>query len=334
MRAALVTTTCLLIALCAARVSAHDPGLSVLTVAAQRDQLAFRVVVRSLDLPSRRRGDRPSCRGAGVLALVQQGGAARPLAARCRVLDVEHTVFEGELAPPPAGTRALSLALLAELPRGHRTFARLLDARGRVQSERMLVRDHAPLVIAHAPPARASFFWVGVVHIASGLDHLLFLTLLLLGVDRVRRMVQVVTAFTLAHSLTLALATLGWLRLPSPLVEAAIAASIVLVALRSCFAAQLQAERLTITFVFGLVHGLGFASALRELGVSGTSREVVLPLLEFNLGVETGQLAFGALVLPCLLWARHNVWLAGRTPRVVSGMAALVGLAWLLQRTS
>ncbi|HEY6879506.1 MAG TPA: HupE/UreJ family protein [Polyangiales bacterium] len=332
MRAAFAAISGLLIFLCAARAFAHDPGLSMLTVAAERGQLVFRLVVRTVDLPLTRRGDRPGCSGAGVLANVQRADAPA-LAAHCRAVDAEHTAFEGTLPPDRGGTE-LSIALLSELPRGHRTFARVLDTAGRTKSERMLTRDHAPLAIEHAPPVHESFFWLGVVHIATGIDHLLFLTLLLLGVDRVRRMAQVVTAFTLAHSLTLALATLGWVRLPSEPVEAAIAASIVVVGLRSCVAPQVQTERLAVTFLLGLVHGLGFASALRELGVQGTSREVVLPLLQFNLGVEAGQLAFGALVLPCLLWARESAWLAGRTPRLVSGMAALAGLVWLLQRTS
>lgn len=322
-----------LLSLAVGRARAHDPGLSALTVIERADGLSLQLVVRSVDLTLARRDGPRGCLGDGVIAEVQ-AGRAHPVALRCRPLDDAHTMFEGTLTRLGSAPSALSLTLLEELPRGHRTYVRIVDEAGAVQATRMLARAHEPLHVTRGVAAQKSFFVLGLAHIAGGFDHLLFLTVLLIGVDRLRRMVQVVSAFTFAHSLTLALATLGWLRVPAQLVEATIAASIVVVALRSCLGGRAQAERLSITFVLGLVHGLGFASALHDLGVAGERWSIVVPLLAFNAGVEAGQLAFGALAVPLLLWVRRSGWLAGQLPRLLSGLAALAGLAWLLQRTT
>jgi hydrogenase/urease accessory protein HupE len=131
---------------------------------------------------------------------------------------------------------------------------------------------------------------LGVEHILSGWDHLLFVIGLLLLVGYTRRLVATVTAFTVAHSLTLGLSAMGWLTLRAPPVEAAIALSIVLV----CSEAVSQKDSLTrrwpaaVAFAFGLVHGLGFAGALREIGLP--EQHFFVALLTFNLGVEAGQL--------------------------------------------
>jgi hypothetical protein len=200
-------------------------------------------------------------------------------------------------------------------------------------AERLLVRGGPPLQSELTPRTTPSFLVLGVEHIAAGLDHLLFLGVLLLGVRDWRRMALVVSCFTLAHSVTLGLATLGWLQLPSQLVEVAIAASIVLVALRTLASRPRLGERLSATFAFGLLHGLGFASVLRELGVQGASLAVLRPLLLFNLGVELGQLAIGALALPALLYLQRSA-LAAPGTRVLSGLAAAAGLVWLVQRAT
>jgi hydrogenase/urease accessory protein HupE len=131
---------------------------------------------------------------------------------------------------------------------------------------------------------------LGVQHILSGVDHLLFVISLLLLVGFRRRLVGTITAFTVAHSLTLAASALGWLVLRSPPVEASIALSILLVS------AEALRERETLTrrwpamvaFLFGLVHGLGFAGALRDIGLP--EQHMTIALLTFNLGVEAGQL--------------------------------------------
>lgn len=131
---------------------------------------------------------------------------------------------------------------------------------------------------------------LGVEHILGGIDHLLFVLALLFLVGFDRRLVATITAFTLAHSITLALSALGWLALRSPPVEATIALSIVLVASEALHRGQTLSRRwpALVAFLFGLVHGLGFAGALKEIGLP--EQHLWMALLTFNLGVELGQL--------------------------------------------
>jgi hydrogenase/urease accessory protein HupE len=132
---------------------------------------------------------------------------------------------------------------------------------------------------------------LGVEHILSGFDHLLFVLGLLFLVGFNRRLVATITAFTLAHSLTLALSALGWLMLRAPPVEATIALSIVLVAGEALHQRPTLSRRwpALVAFLFGLVHGLGFAGALKEIGLP--QHHLIAALMTFNVGVELGQLA-------------------------------------------
>jgi hydrogenase/urease accessory protein HupE len=131
---------------------------------------------------------------------------------------------------------------------------------------------------------------LGVEHILTGFDHLMFVLALLFLVGFNRRLLLTITAFTLAHSLTLALSALGWLTLRSPPVEATIALSIVLIAGEALHSERTAARRwpALVAFLFGLVHGLGFAGALKEIGLPQNHLSVAL--LTFNVGVELGQL--------------------------------------------
>jgi hydrogenase/urease accessory protein HupE len=146
----------------------------------------------------------------------------------------------------------------------------------------------------------SGYFALGFDHILGGIDHLLFVLALLLLITDVRKLIVAVTAFTIAHSITLAAATLGWVSLPVPPVEAVIALSIVflaseIVARHEGPPTLLQRAPWIVAFAFGLLHGFGFASALREIGLP--EGDVPLALLAFNLGVEAGQLVFVAAVL-------------------------------------
>lgn len=146
----------------------------------------------------------------------------------------------------------------------------------------------------------ATYLRVGFEHILSGFDHLLFVLALAILVRDKRQIVLTVTAFTIAHSITLAAATLGFVELPGPPVEAAIALSIVLIAVEIVNARRGHSSLTArwpwlIAFCFGLLHGLGFAGALAEVGLP--RHAIPLALLFFNLGVEMGQLVFVAVVL-------------------------------------
>jgi hypothetical protein len=177
----------------------------------------------------------------------------------------------------------------------------------------------------------------GVWHIWIGFDHVLFLVSLLLpAVLMARRfapafweVLKVVTAFTVAHSITLALAALGAVTLPSRLVESAIAASVVLAALNNLWP-LVQRGRWLVAFGFGLIHGFGFASVLADLGLPQES--LLLALVGFNLGVEAGQLCIVAAFLP-LAYAMRHTWVYRRMI-VVGGSAVIVLIAalWMVER--
>ncbi len=196
----------------------------------------------------------------------------------------------------------------------------------------------SPLDPAPAPsPAPgvswAGFFKLGVEHILTGYDHLLYLAALILGCTGLRAIVGIVTAFTLSHSLTLALATLGLVNPSSARVEQIIAASIVFVALENLWLRGREPRlRLVVAFVFGLVHGFGFAGLLADLGVGAENGAVVVPLLSFNLGVEVGQLLIILVVLPLLIRARRSPRFVAYAQPAASVCVAAMGLYWLISR--
>ena len=181
-----------------------------------------------------------------------------------------------------------------------------------------------------------SYWTMGTIHILEGFDHLLFLLTLMLIVSGFWPLVKTVTAFTLAHSLTLALATLGLVNIPPAPTEAVISLSILLLAVeavRKNAGGVTLSERYpwVIAFTFGLVHGLGFAGALSEIGVP--QNEVPLALLMFNVGVETGQLMFVAGVALLLAAAKRvarpaEVLATRSAPYAIGGIAAF----WTMQR--
>jgi len=188
----------------------------------------------------------------------------------------------------------------------------------------------------------ASYFQLGFEHILEGWDHLLFVFALIVLVRDPWRLVGAITAFTVAHSITLALATLGWLHVPGPPVEAVIALSIVFLALEILRHKDGQL-RLSeqypwiVCFSFGLLHGLGFAGALSEIGLP--AGDIPAALLAFNIGVEAGQLAFVALVALGLAVLRVLGAFQSRGARdwatTVTGYGiGTVSMYWLIERVS
>jgi hypothetical protein len=191
------------------------------------------------------------------------------------------------------------------------------------------------------------FIGEGVWHVAIGYDHIAFVLLLLLpsvlrpvdgrwqGATRLpqvaREIITIVTAFTIAHSITLALAVTGTVRLPVRPIEIAIAASIAIAAAINLFP-YLSRARLPLAFGFGFVHGFGFANALAEIDASGTT---LLPLLAgFNIGVEMAQLGIVAIVLPLIFHARGTRWYAAGIMPLGSCALGAAGLVWLVQRVA
>jgi len=175
----------------------------------------------------------------------------------------------------------------------------------------------------------ASFVWLGIEHILTGWDHLLFLLVLLLRGGGWLSLFRIVTAFTIAHSVTLALAALDVVTLPDRLVEAVIALSIALVAGENLLFRSLVARRWLVSFCFGLVHGFGFSSVLREVGLP--TKGLVLSLLGFNLGVEIGQGLVVAVALPLLALLRRTRW-EPRVVRLASLATLVVGAVLFVER--
>jgi hydrogenase/urease accessory protein HupE len=179
------------------------------------------------------------------------------------------------------------------------------------------------------PDTFLAFVGLGVEHIVGGIDHLLFLVALLALSTSLWQTVKIVTAFTVAHSVTLSLASLGLVNVPASIVEPLIAASIVWVAVENLVAPAGLGRRWLVAAVFGLIHGLGFASALAELELSRDA--LARALVGFNIGVELGQLAFVVVVMPLLIWGSRP----GRFPRLpqfLSVVVALTGAVWFIER--
>lgn len=181
------------------------------------------------------------------------------------------------------------------------------------------------------PEAHGSFlfFRMGIEHILTGWDHLVFLLGLVLLRAPLRSLVAVVTAFTIGHSLTLALAVSGLVVPSDRLVEPAVALSIVYVGVDN-FLTKDGDRRWRLTLPFGLVHGFGFAGALRALELPRA--ELASALVSFNLGVEVGQLAILVVLVPALVRLRAKAWFEPRVPRVVSAAIVVAGLVWFVAR--
>jgi HupE / UreJ protein len=189
----------------------------------------------------------------------------------------------------------------------------------------------ARLTLAGAGGGRglAGFVALGIEHILTGWDHLLFLLALLLRGGGLLAMVKIVTAFTVAHSVTLSLAVLDVVVLPGRLVEAVIALSIAAVAAENLFARPSVARRWMVSSGFGLVHGFGFSSALRDLGLP--AHGLLLSLFGFNAGVELGQALVVAVAVPALVLLRRTSW-ETRMIRGASTAILVVGLALFVER--
>lgn len=329
----------------AAPAPAHtmSTGLATLTVDGQT--LTYRLLLVPIELPEEARhlflaaaeGDRVSAEK--VVAMLRERVTIRAGERPCRP---GRALVQGS----GAGDARLSLELWLECPVSgelrirddwadvfgshHQTLARI-EGVGATREVAFLpdAREAVIPLGAAAPAGRLGFFRLGVEHILTGYDHMLFLAALLLGGGGWVSLLKIVTAFTLAHSLTLALAALGLVSVSARVIEPLIAASIVWVALENIFRHEAVSRRWVISFAFGLVHGLGFAEALHPLALPAWP--LARALLGFNLGVETGQTLVIALTLPLVLWASGASW-QRRAARLASLAVALIGTVWLVER--
>ncbi|MFD0717305.1 HupE/UreJ family protein [Paenibacillus sp. GCM10027626] len=216
---------------------------------------------------------------------------------------------------------------------GGQTSSAALHGADRTWTMELTADDYAGLEQDSSSNAQAaggwkSFFELGMHHILSGYDHLLFLFSLLIARQSFKQYAALITSFTIAHSLTLTLTVLDIIDVPGWIVEPAIALSICYVAIDNMIRKQMN-YRWVITFLFGLIHGMGFADILKEMEIP--RQNLAVNLISFNLGIEAVQLIIVALILPPLYWL--NRWKYAK-PVLMTGSAAafMFGGIWFVQR--
>jgi hypothetical protein len=297
-----------------------------------------RYALERLTVESISRGDREGCllRPTELLVDEHVDGhyAVLRFAANCRFRPAQLVLHYG---------------LLFDVDPTHRGLLQISS--GKLSQAAVLPRSHPTVAINLQSPQRlqqfAEFVTEGVWHIWKGFDHILFLLTLLFPAVIVYRLgrweprgswresafdvLKVVTAFTVAHSLTLSLAVLDLIHAPSRVVESTIAATVLLGAMNNLLPVVLE-RRWLVAFVFGLVHGLGFASVLADLGLHGAN--LALALVGFNAGVELGQFAIVIVFLPLAVLLRDTVFYRRIFVPVGSGVIGMVAMVWLISRAT
>ena len=318
---------------------AHDPGLSSLELRLGASEIVADLSMASTDAAALVGSD-SNIAGFGSVALqaidLQIDG--RQLEGRVAdVVSQEGNAIRVRLryVRTPGSRLAVRSAVAGRLSRGHRQLLSIRNDDDSLVAQRLLDANTDGVGDLGLSSARVyttlQFFVLGIHHILGGYDHLLFLGALMIVARSVRGVVTTLTAFTVAHSLTLGLAVTGVVNVPARIVEPLIAASIVYVGLENLLRQQ-PPPRWKLTFGFGLIHGFGFATALRELGIGSSGQAVVLPLGSFNLGVEAGQIAVALVTVP-LLWAlRAQPALSTRVTSACSVVVVLAGGYWLIER--
>jgi hydrogenase/urease accessory protein HupE len=340
--------------------AAHDPGLSSLTIRQHANSLeaTLTLAVRDAAQIAELDGDHD-----GIVTQAefeQTGSQLETVVARQIVIAVDGKVIKDtsihsrldennnvevllNFDAVVFSNLEIQSKLVASLPLGHRQYLQIQNATGKTVFERLLSAA-ADRATVEMPDARSStsaleavssftnFLCLGVKHILTGYDHLLFLFGLLLVARGFFSSLGIITSFTIAHSITLAVATLHLVQIPTRIVEPLIAASIVFVGAENLLRGDIPKARRVVSFGFGLIHGFGFASALREAGIGSGTGGLMLPLFSFNLGVELGQIVVAALALPIIWKLRENPLFIARWAPACSAAVVLLGSFWFVQR--
>lgn len=341
------------LALNAAALLAHDPGLSALEVVVSGNEAAAALSVSPADaaalalsradgLPPA--GDRSQAEAA--LRDIARAAVRLEVDGEALALESQHVesdesgtrirfVYAGLRSNIPRRRLVVTSNMPKQLSPGHRELL-TITANGQVAGESMLDAGTTSFAVdlVGAGSSRAhqawSFLIVGVHHILSGYDHLMFLAGLILAAGAVRHLLIALTAFTVAHSVSLALVAVGGVHAPPSIVEPLIAASIAWVGLEGLLGRG--SGRWWIVFAFGLVHGFGFAGALADLGFGSSAVDIALALVSFNGGVELGQLAAASVMLPIVRMARLRPSWHTRLQPACSLVIIAAGTSWLIQR--
>jgi hydrogenase/urease accessory protein HupE len=340
--------------------AAHDPGLSSLTIRLSTSSLQATLTLAVKDASqlaeldqnqdgtvtqvefgrSRRQLDTAVARQVVIAA---DGKVAKDKSIRSRLDENNNVEVRLDFGPVVFSTLEIQSNLIASLPLGHRQYLQVQNLAGETVFERLLsasahrVTVQMPHTSASMAPFEtvrsfANFLSLGVKHILTGYDHLLFLLGLLIVARGLVSALTIITSFTIAHSITLTVATLHLVQIPSRIVEPLIAASIVFVGVENLLRGDIPNARRIVPFGFGLIHGFGFASALQEAGIGAGTGGIVLPLFSFNLGVELGQIMVAAVALPIIWKLRENPMFVARWAPACSAAVALLGSFWFVER--
>jgi len=340
--------------------AAHDPGLSSLTVRQRTNSLeatltlAVKDAVQLVELDEDHDGivsqvefDRGQSHLDAAVArqiiIAADGQVAKDSSIHSRLDENNNVEVLLNFDAVAFFNLEIQSKLIASLPLGHRQYLQIQNATGETVFERLLsaTTDHATVRVPHTDASTVAleavrsftnFLSLGVKHILTGYDHLLFLFGLLLVARGFFSSLGIITSFTIAHSITLAVATLHLVQIPSRIVEPLIAASIVFVGIENLLRGDIPTARRMVAFGFGLIHGFGFASALREAGVGSGTAGLLLPLFSFNLGVELGQIMVAAAALPIIWKLRENPMFIARWAPACSAAVVLLGSFWFVQR--
>lgn len=359
----IITAFCLLFTVCYSPVFAHDPGLSNADLKLEAKHLSAQLAYNYVDIeaivsidknldrlvtPEEFEAAKPQLEAIAksALEISMDGKIIAPDSVLVRIAKAEdgrdNAYFVLTYPNAPTASLIVRSAIMDKFSRGHREYFKLTSADGKTIAERLLDTNNASATISAGELAAALGRWhtfkqflvLGIEHILLGFDHLCFLFALLLVAENLTAVLKIITAFTIAHSITLALAALDMVTLSPGIVEPLIAVSIVYVGLENIWRHGKVIEgRWLLTFAFGLVHGFGFASVLKELNIGAAGSSIFTPLLSFNLGVEIGQLAIAGLLLPLIVLLKKRPTFQLRLVPVCSILVAIAGGYWLIERT-
>jgi hydrogenase/urease accessory protein HupE len=281
---------------------------------------------------------------ATLLEIRVDGARLQPRDTQVKLAD-GNFIFQFTFPRPSSGVLRFTDLFVGRMPEGSLAHLTVFEEHDRQLGEEPLdpgytfVEFSLPGDSSAAPMAASNlivfrkFLKLGVEHILTGYDHLLFLCGLLIACRRLSTALTIITCFTVAHSVTLALSALNVFSLPSRIVEPLIAASIVFVGVENLLRRGEPPARWALTLGFGLVHGFGFASVLREIGLGAGGSSIIVPLFSFNLGVEIGQLSIALVALPIIWKIQRDARFSRRATAGASVLVTLAGTYWLLQRT-
>ena len=343
--------------------SAHDPGLSNVNLQLESNRMVAELAYNYVDIEGAVLVDKDLDRiitkdefeaaksnleqlARAALEVSFDGKKIEPEAVSVKIAKAEdgrETAFFSLVYPGiPSSELIVKSAIMEKLSRGHREYFKLTNAEGKTIAERLLDINNSFAQISAGELSAGlgkwhtfkQFLTLGIEHILLGFDHLCFLIALLLAAKNLSSVIKIITSFTVAHSITLALAALNIVNISPAFVEPMIAVSIIYVGLENVWRRGQEIEgRWLLTFAFGLIHGFGFASVLRELNIGASGSGLAIPLVSFNLGVEVGQLAIAALFWGMIWKVRKTEIFKTRLVPVCSILVALAGGYWLIERT-